>query len=308
MSASIPASDSTRSPTVGRGGWRRVLRSPTARTGLLLSGAVVVIGAGANALAPSDPFASVAPPLKGPSPAHLMGTDDLGRDILSGVVFGTRTSLIVATCSVLIATTVGLAVGALAGYRGGIIDDVLMRITEVVQACPRFFLAIVTVAFFGAALDVLIIVLGLTSWPVLARVVRAETLSLREREFVEAARALGATDGRILLCHVLPSLLPAVSVVVSLLAASVILMEASLSFLGLGDPNVMSLGYLASNAQRFIRVAWWMAVFPGMAIVAAVLGLSLVSDALGEVLNPYEERGPGDDAMPTKGPVLDAQG
>ena len=290
MPASTPASASAEAPAADRRSWRRVLRSATGVAGLLLTAAVALVGLLADRLAPSDPFTSVGRPLRGPSAAHLMGTDDLGRDILSGVVHGTRTSLIVASLSVLIAATIGLLIGALAGYRGGLVDDVLMRVTEVFQACPRFFLAIVAVAFFGAGLDVLVLVLGLTSWPVLARVVRAETLSLREREFVDAARALGASDSRILLRHVLPSVLPAAWVVVSLLAASVILMEASLSFLGLGDPNVMSLGYLANNAQRFIRVAWWMAVFPGLAIVVAVLGLSLVSDAVGDALNPYAVR------------------
>ncbi len=237
-----------------------------------------------------------------------MGTDDLGRDILSGVLHGTRTSLIVASLSVLIAATVGLGIGALAGYRGGLVDDALMRVTEIFQACPRFFLAIVAVAFFGSGLNVLILVLGVTSWPVLARVVRAETLSLREREFVEAARALGASDIRILVRHVLPSVLPAVWVVVSLLAASVILLEASLSFLGLGDPNVMSLGYMANNAQRFIRVAWWMAVFPGIAIVIAVLGLSLVSDAVGDLLNPFASRRRADEAAVGEEPAVEIHG
>lgn len=290
MPASTPASATT-DHTARRAAWRRLGRSPTGIAGLALTGAVVLTGAFASFLAPSDPFISVGPPLRGPSAAHLMGTDDLGRDVLSGVLYGVRTSAIVATVAVMVAALIGIAVGAVAGYRGGRVDDVLMRITEVFQACPRFFLAIVAVALLGAGLKIVILVLGLTSWPVLARVVRAETLSLREREFVEAARALGATDTRVLVRHVLPSVLPAAWVVISLLAASVILLEASLSYLGLGDPNVMSLGYLANNAQNFMRVAWWMAVFPGLAIVVAVLGLSLVSDAVGDVLNPFHSGG-----------------
>ena len=306
MRASTPVSATAEAPAAGRRSWRRIAGSPTGVAGLVLTAAVALTGIFAERLAPSDPFANVGRPLQAPAAGHLMGTDDLGRDILSGVIHGTRTSLIVASLSVLIAAAIGLVVGSLAGYRGGLVDDALMRVTEIFQACPRFFLAIVAVAFFGAGLDVLVLVLGLTSWPVLARVVRAETLSLREREFVEAARALGASDGRILLRHVLPSVLPSVTVVVSLLAASVILMEASLSFLGLGDPNVMSLGYLASNAQRFIRVAWWMAVFPGVAIVVAVLGLSLLSDAIGDLLNPYAvRRGADEGAVPDEAPTYD---
>ena len=298
MPGSIPASATAEPPRGHRRGWHRLHRSPTGVTGVVLVLGVVLAGVFAGRLAPSDPFTTVGPPLEGPSMAHLMGTDDLGRDVLSGVLFGLRTSAIVATVAVLLAGAIGVLVGAAAGYRGGRVDDVLMRVTEIFQACPRFFLAVVSVALLGAGLDIVILVLGLTSWPTLARVVRAETLSVREREFVEAARALGASDVRILLRHVLPSVLPAAWVVISLLAASVILLEASLSYLGLGDPNVMSLGYLANNAQAFMRSAWWMAVFPGLAIVVAVLGLSLVSDAIGDVLNPFKVSRRTDEAAP----------
>ena len=297
MPASTRAS-ATADPVVDRrrGSWHQLRRSPTGVTGVVLTVGVALVGAFAGTLAPSDPFTTVGKPLTGPSMAHLMGTDDLGRDVLSGVLHGMRTSTIVATVAVLLAGVIGVFVGAVAGYCGGRVDDVLMRITEIFQGCPRFFLAIVAVALLGAGLDIVILVLGLTSWPMLARVVRAESLSLREREFVEAARALGASGPSILVRHVLPSVLPFAWVVISLLAASVILLEASLSYLGLGDPNVMSLGYLANNAQGFMRSAWWMAVFPGLAIVVAVLGLSLVSDAVGDVLNPFRPRRRTDDA------------
>jgi len=177
-------------------------------------------------------------------------------------------------------------VGAVSGYRGGLLDDVLSRVTEMFQTIPRFFLAILVVGLFGAGLDNLILLLGLTSWPLLARVVRADSLSLKEREFVAAARAAGAGDARILFRHVVPNLLPAAVVVISLTASRVILIEAGLAFLGLGDPNLISWGFLINNAQRFLTVAWWMSVFPGLAIVVAVLGLNLLSDALNDVLNP----------------------
>jgi peptide/nickel transport system permease protein len=219
-----------------------------------------------------------------------MGTDDLGRDLLSGVVHGARTSLIVVFFVTAVASLIGGPIGALSGYRGGLLDDALMRITEFVQVVPRFFLAVLVVALFGPGLDRLVLVLGLTSWPPIARVLRAETLSLRTREFVDAARCLGASTARILVRQVLPNALPPTVVVVSLNAAGVILLEAGLSFLGLGDPDLVSWGYLANNAQRFLRVAWWMAAFPGAAIVLGVLGLNLVGDALSDLLNPYAHR------------------
>jgi peptide/nickel transport system permease protein len=188
-----------------------------------------------------------------------------------------------------IASIIGLTVGTVAGYRGGWVDDVLMRITELFQSVPRFFLVLLIVALFGAGLDNLIYVLALTSWPTLARVSRSEVLSVRDRVFVEAARSIGATDRRILLHHVLPNVLPTALVVIALTGSRIIILEASLSFLGLGDPTVMSWGYLVSNAQRFLRVAWWMSVFPGMAIAVAVLGINLMSDALNDVLAAYSK-------------------
>ena len=265
---------------------RRVLRNPAGILGLVLTLGLAAVALFAAQLAPSDPFRTVAGPLQPPSGHHLMGTDNLGRDVLSGVIYGARTSTQVVLWVVAIAAVIGVVVGAVAGYRSGLVDDVLMRVTDLFQAVPRFFLALLVIALFGAGVDNLILVLGFTSWPLLARVVRADALSLRERDFVTAARSLGASDTRVLLRHMLPNLVPSIVVVVSLLGSRIILLEASLSFIGLGDPNVMSWGFLTSNAQRFLRVAWWMSVFPGLAIVLAVLGLSLVSDALNDVLNP----------------------
>jgi peptide/nickel transport system permease protein len=267
---------------------RRFFRTPAAVVGLVLTLGVVVAGLLAGAIAPGDPFTPAGRPLVAPSWAHLMGSDDLGRDLLGGVVHGARTSMLVVLAVLVIAAPIGVAVGGVSGFRGGVVDDVLMRVTELFQAMPRFFLAIVAVALFGAGLDNLILVLGLTSWPLLARVVRAETLSVREREFVEAARALGASEVRVLVRHVLPNVLPPALVVISLTGASVILLEASVGFLGLGDPDVMSWGYLANNSQRFLRTAWWMSVFPGAAIAVAVLGLNLLSDGLNDALNPFD--------------------
>jgi peptide/nickel transport system permease protein len=260
--------------------------------GLLLTLAFFTIAGLADVMAPSDPFASVGRPLSPPSRLHMLGTDDLGRDLLAGVVHGARTSLLVALSATLLASTIGVVVGSLAGYRPGTIDDLLMRATELVLVVPRFFLAVVVIALFGAGLDRMILVLGLTSWPVIARVIRAQTLSLARRDFVDAARALGASEARVLIRHVLPNAVPAAFVVISLNAASVILLEAGLGFLGLSDPRMMSWGYLANNAQRFLRVAWWMALFPGSAIALAVLGLNLLGDAVNDFLDPQARRTP----------------
>jgi peptide/nickel transport system permease protein len=266
------------------------VRTPASIVGVTLTAAFVALAILAHVIAPTDPFASVGYPLTPPSRAHMFGTDDLGRDLLSGIVHGARTSLIATLAVSVIASMVGVAVGAVAGYRGGAVDDLLMRGTEAVQVVPRFFLAVIVIALFGPGLDRVVFVLGLTTWPGIARVVRADTLSLVRHEFVDAARALGATTSRILLRHVLPGALPTALVAISLNAASVILLEAALGFIGLGDPRAMSLGYLANNAQRFLRVAWWMALFPGAAIALAVLGLNLVGDALSDLADPRRRR------------------
>jgi len=294
MPDSTPAFDINSQPALAFGprasesrkGLFRICRSGAGRVGVVLTCGLLAVALLAGWIAPANPFVSVGSPLRSPSFAHPMGTDDLGRDVLSGVVYGTRTSLLLALIVSLLTGAIGIIVGSLAAWQGRRADDALMRITEFVQVVPRFFLAVIVIALFGPGLDRLILLLGLTSWPWIARVVRAEVLSLKQREFVEAARSLGAGQLRVLLREVLPNALPPVVVVVSLSAASVILIEAGLSFLGLGDPDVVSLGYLANNAQRFLRVAWWMAAFPGVAIALAVLGLNLLGDGLNDVLNP----------------------
>ena len=242
----------------------------------------------ADRLAPGDPFAAVGPALRPPSAVFLLGTDDLGRDLLACVIHGLRTSLGIALGVLLLSGTLGFGIGTVAGYRGGWLDDVLMRATEFVQVVPRFFLAVLVIALVGPGTDRLVLLLGLTAWPGTARVVRAEVLSLRARPFVEASRALGASPARTLLREVLPNALPPAAVVLSLAGAGAILTEAGLSFLGLGDPAVVSLGYLARNAQQFLRVAWWLAAFPGAAIAVTVLALVLLADALGDALRPRD--------------------
>lgn len=262
----------------------RTLRTPGGGVGAAVMLLLVAVGVFAPVLAPTDPFAVDGPPLSAPSSAYLLGTDALGRDLLSGIVYGARTSLILAGGVALVVVVIGATVGLLSGYVGGWLDDALMRGTELIQVLPRFFLALVVIAFFGPGLDRLVLLLGVTSWPLLARVIRAEVFSLRQREFVEAARVHGASRARILLREILPNVLPSAIALLGLIVAQVILIEASLGFLGLGDPNVISWGTLASEAQRFLRVAWWLSLFPGLAILLAVLSLNLFGDALTDAL------------------------
>ncbi len=275
-------------PAPGRR-WRPVrvaLGLPSGLVGAGLTTAVVAVAVFAETIAPGGPFAIGGPPLRPPSGGYPMGTDDLGRDIFAGVVHGMRTSLLIVAGVTLLSTVVGMAIGLTAGYRTGIVDSALMRLTEFVQVVPRFFLAVVAIALFGPGTDRLVVLLGLTSWPLLARVVRAETASLRTSEFVLAAEASGASAPRIVVRHLLPNALGPLIVVIVLSASQVVLVEAGLAFLGLGDPQVISLGGLAFNAQRFLRIAWWMAVFPGLAIGAVILGLNLLADGLNDALNP----------------------
>jgi peptide/nickel transport system permease protein len=218
-----------------------------------------------------------------------MGTDDLGRDILSGVLWGARVSIAVGLLAALTSTVIGVVIGAAAGFYGRTLDDVLMRVTEFFLVIPRFFLVLVMVALFGNSVWHVILVIGILSWPVTARLVRVEFLSLREKEFVEGSRAVGASDPRIILRHILPNAFPPIVVSGSLQIARAILMEAGLSFLGLGDPNQASWGVMLYNAQRFLRQAWWTAAFPGLAIFFIVMGFNLVGDGLNDALNPRQK-------------------
>ena len=268
----------------GRSLIRRLVSSPSGLTGFLVVSIVMLVGIFASQIAPFDPLSPTGPPLSPPTAEHWMGTDALGRDLFSGVVYGARTSMIIALAVGAISMLIAVVVGGISGYVGGRIDDALMRFTEIVQVLPRFFLAIVAIAFLGPGTFNLILVLGVTSWVILARVIRAEVLSLRTREFVESARTQGAGKWRILFSEILPNALPVSIVYLALLLAFIILVEASLGFLGLGDPNLVSWGFLAGQAQRFLRVAWWLSVFPGLAITVTVLGLNLLGDGLTDSL------------------------
>ncbi len=241
---------------------------------------MLLAGLLAPVLAIADPFALTGPSLSPPSVDHPMGTDALGRDLFSGVLYGTRTSLLIAAAVALLASACGVTVGIVAGYRGGLVDDLLMRITELFQVMPRFILVAVMIALFGPGLDRVVLTLGFTTWPTLARVVRGEILATRNLEFVLSAEALGATRTRIFWRVLLPQVLPSVLVLVGLMLGQVLLLEASLGFLGLGDPNTLTWGSLAGQAQGYLRVAWWLPLFPGLAITLTVLGFNLFADGL----------------------------
>lgn len=252
--------------------------------GAVLLSAMLISALLAPLLATADPFATIGPSLAAPSLDYLMGTDALGRDLFSGVLYGTRTSLLIATAVGLLATACGVTIGITAGYLGGSADDLLMRITELFQVLPRFILVAVIIALLGPGLDRVVLTLGLTSWPVLARVVRGEVLATRNLDFVLSAEALGATRVRIFSRVLLPQVMPSVLVLVALMLGQVLLLEASLGFLGLGDPNTLTWGMLAGQAQGYLRAAWWLPLFPGLAITLTVLGFNLFADGLSAAL------------------------
>lgn len=275
------------------GCWARFRRQPTAMVGLVLTLTVVLVAICAGLIAPGDPLWSVDAELLPPSPSHWLGTDDLGRDVFSQLVHGARVSLIVGLAVALLSTVLGILVGGLAGFYGRWVDDALMRLAEFFQIVPRFFLAIIVVTFFGGSLLNIVLLLGLTFWPSTARLLRAQVLSLREQEFVVAARAVGARELTILHRHVLPNALPPVIVNASLQIGGAILIEAGLIFLGLGDRSLVSWGYMLNNAQSFLHLAWWTSVFPGLALLVTVVAVNLTADGLNEALNPrlYGYRG-----------------
>jgi peptide/nickel transport system permease protein len=274
------------------------------RQGIVLVGtlvivASVVLAALAPALAPADPIrndllARLAPPMwmDGGSARHPLGTDTLGRDVVSRLLYGARVSLLVGFAAVLVAGVVGVALGLVAGYYGGRLDDLLMRVGDVQLAFPVLVLAIAVLSVLGASLGNVIIVLGLTGWVTYARITRAETLSLRHRDFVEGARALGARDAAILWRHILPNVLPPITVVATFSVVRTIIAEASLSFLGLGiPPPAPSWGAMLDEGRNYLTTGWWLALFPGLAILALVLGINLVGDWLRDALDPRVERG-----------------
>jgi peptide/nickel transport system permease protein len=266
--------------------WWQFRKNRAAEISLYLILVFILTAALADAVSPYDPFRLGDDTLLGPSPGHWMGTDDLGRDTLSRVIYGTRVPLIVGFLATATSMLLGILIGAFSGYFGGRTDVILMRATEYVLVVPRFFLALLVVAMLGTGIVKIVLVIGLLGWPEAARVVRAQFLTFRERDFVLAARAIGASHIKVIFGEILPNAIPPAVVVASILIARAILLEAGLSFLGLGDPNLVSWGSLLSEAQERIGASVWLALFPGMALSLLVLCVNLFGDGINDVLNP----------------------
>ncbi len=273
---------------------RRLVRRRTALFGLVVVAIVVVTAVGASWFSPFDAVEqSIADRLKPPGSRdaagrlHVLGTDHLGRDLLARVVFGARPALMVGFAAVLISGTLGMLAGLAAGYFGGRVDDVLMRLADIQLAFPFILLAIAVIGVLGPSLTTIIVVIGVSSWVIYARIVRGAVLSLREREFVQAALALGSGDVRVVVRHILPNALTPWLVVATLDMARVIVIESALSFLGLGvQPPTPTWGGMLADGRVYISTAWWLATFPGLAIMITVLGINLFGDGLRDTLDP----------------------
>ncbi len=269
-------------------GWRQFRRNPAAVAGGIILVLVVACAVLAPALAPSDPNQpDFSARFRPPSRAHPFGTDDLGRDLLSRVISGSRLTLQVGVISVTVAILIGVSMGLVAGYYGGLVDGALMRVVDVLLAFPGILLALVVVATLGPGLRNVMIAVGIFSIPTYARVVRGSTLSVREQEYVEAMRALGASDFRITVRHIFPNVLAPVIVLATLGVGTAILSAAGLSFVGLGaQPPSPEWGAMLSQARTYLREEWWMATFPGLAILITVLAINLAGDGLRDALDP----------------------
>jgi peptide/nickel transport system permease protein len=263
-------------------------RSPPAVIGLVLLLLVLAAALSAGWFYPRDPLALAGRPLVWPfaNPRFLLGTDNSGRDIAAQIVHGARISLLIGVVATTISILIGITVGALAGYYGDWVDTALMRVTEAFQTLPNFLLLLVLVAVFGSTITTVTIAIGIVSWPASARLTRAEFLSLRNREFVQAGRTLGLKDMKLIFGEILPNALPPVIVYASVVMAIAILLESALAFLKLSDPNVASWGNLIGAGRDVLRVQWYVSAIPGVAILVTVLAVSLVGQGLNDALNP----------------------
>ena len=258
--------------------------------GGLLVLAVFVIAIFAPLIAPYNPSKiDIKNILVGPSSQHLFGTDELGRDVLSRMIWGARVSLEVGFVAIGIATMIGILLGALSGFYGGYIDSAIMRAVDIMLSIPTIFLVLAVIAILEPSILNIMIVIGLTSWMEPARLVRAEFISIKEREFVTAARALGARDGRIIFRHILPNGLSPILVSATMGIGGAVLVESALSFLGLGvQPPTPSWGSLLSSGKDNIEIAWWLSAFPGLAILVTVLGYNLLGEGIRDALDPRQ--------------------
>ncbi len=282
----ITVSEELESPA--RRALRRLLKRKGAVAGLVVIAAFVLLALFAPLVVPYDPIAtSWSLVRKAPSAQHWFGTDDLGRDIFARVIYGARASLMAGAISVGIALCIGVPFGLLSGYRGGLIDGLISRITDAMLACPFLILAIALAAFLGPSLGNAMIAIGISATPIFVRLTRGQVMSVKVEDYIEAARAMGNPRWRIALFHILPNIMPALLVQATLSIAAAIIAEAALSFLGLGQqPPAPSWGSMLNSAQRFIAQAPWMAFWPGFAIFLAVLSFNLLGDGLRDALDP----------------------
>ncbi len=267
--------------------WQLYRRNRSAVLGLFILFAVFAMAAFASVLFPEDPFRLAGKPMSPPGEnGFFLGSDTLGRDVASGIAHGARTSLMIAGLATAVAVFIGAVLGGLAGYYGGWTDDILMRVTEMFQTIPSFVFAILIVAIMKPSIQSIVIAIAVVSWPAVARLVRGEFISLRNREFIQACHSVGMGDLRIMLAEILPNCLSPIIVAGSLMVATAILIESGLSFLGLGDPNIISWGFQIGAGRTVLRSAWWVCTFPGIAILLTVLAINLVGEGLNDALNP----------------------
>ncbi len=285
MADTVAAPETARSPWLEA--WTVFRRNRAALIGLVVLGAITLMLLGGPLLYPVDPFDIVGSPMRPPGDAEApLGTDYLGRDVLAGILHGGRPTVLVGFCAALITACIGITIGSLSGYYGRITDRVLGRVVEFFQVLPALLFAMVLITLFAPSLLTVILAIGVVAWPGMARLTRAEFLRLKQLDFVRSARAIGASDARIILLTILPNALPPIIVSATLATGSAILFEAGLSFLGLTDPNIMSWGLMIGSSRNYLREAWWAVTFPGACIFLTVLGISLMGDGLNDAFNP----------------------
>lgn len=265
---------------------RSVKENRKLELGLIFLTVIILVAVFASFISPQDPYKLGDELLKAPGRDHLLGTDGLGRDVLSMIIYGARTSLMVGLISAIISAAVGILLGGFAGYFGGIPDQIISEIIDVFLMLPTFFLILIIVALFGSNIFNVMVVIGLTSWPGNARLMRVEAMSLRERTFVKGALSIGETNAQVVFRYIIPNGVFPVIANTTLGIGGAILTEAALSFLGLGDPNVVSWGQIVYQGKAFLVSGWWVSTFSGLAIVLIVLVFYLIGDGLNDVLNP----------------------
>lgn len=286
--ATDPGRPTARPQSPSAEAWAVFRRSPAALLGLVLVVAVVALSLLGPFIYGVDPFEIVWAPLTPPGveASVPLGTDNLGRDMLAGLISGGRATLAVGLSAAVITVVIGILVGAMAGYYGGTVDEVLMRVTEFFQVLPPLLFAMVVVTLFSPTLPTVALAIGIVSWPQTARLTRAEFMRIRALEYVRAMRSIGATDRFIIWRTILPNALPPLIVSATLTIGVAILFEAGLSFLGLSDPNTMSWGLMIGTGRQYLLDAWWVVTLPGLMIFLTVLGVSLFGDGLNDAFNP----------------------